>query len=898
VTTTEFYDFKGNAVKAARCFTEHVGEAPDWAGDVALEAERFESATAYDALNRAVALTAPDGSVVRPRFNDASLLEGVDVNIRGACEQGRPVWSPFVRHINYDAKGQRQVIRYANGAVTEYEYERTTFRMRRLRTTRAIERTGLAAGIFKDPGTVQDLHYTHDPIGNITRIADAAMDSAFHDNHRIDAEADYTYDPLYRLLRATGREHAAQSAFSFAPADGDYRDFPFVGSARLHDLQALRCYTEHYDYAPVGNILRLRHDATGGNFEREYAYESPSLLEPWRDNNRLSHTSVRHGSMTLTERYRHDAHGNMTEMPHLPFMAWDFQDRLRETRRQVVNHGMPDATCYAYDTAGQRVRKVTLRQDGSRRCERYYVGAFEVFRDYRAGRVERQRTTLHVMDDIRRIALIETETIERGKPAPSPEPALRYRLANHLGSASLELDETGGLLTYEEYSPYGNSTFQAGDHAEVSLKRYRYTGKERDQENGFGYHGARYYAPWLGRWSAADPSGIKNGPNAYEYVNNSPVNVFDPNGKDGFWHNAWEVTKGVGEGAVEFGAGIGHAVAHPIDTVSAIGDKMSQEYHDSGGGVGGVISAVNVVNPAYYAMVAGYETYQAVDRGDYKEAGRQGFNTVAQTVSTVLIATGAAGGISGASSGGVSVTSRLAGAVPIIREGAAVLAPVRVPVIAVSGAVVRSATQLAGGTVMMMAAASGGGPGGGGGGSGTAGGGSSPSKGPASPPKPKDPTTPAKPAAAAASKPLTTGQILARGFPLGFRSFGQFSQFGQALRAGLVRAGFGDVKAIIQGSAATGRSAETGAVFDVGRISDLDVALVGKDLLEAARAAGVDIRGSGLSSGPLTVADIAKLGLTEVRATLTRLAGGRTVNFRIFADEATAKAAGPGIAPR
>jgi hypothetical protein len=189
---------------------------------------------------------------------------------------------------------------------------------------------------------------------------------------------------------------------------------------------------------------------------------------------------------------------------------------------------------------------------------------------------------------------------------------------------------------------------------------------------------------------------------------------------------------------------------------------------------------------------------------------------------------------------------------------------------------------------------------GGGGGSDTGGGSSSgrgsstpQEKGPANA-KPAQPQT-AKPGAA---RPLTTGQIIARGFPLGFKSLGQFRQFGQALQAGLARAGLGDVKAIVQGSAATGRSAETGALFDVGRTSDLDIALVGKDLLEQARAAGVDIRGSGMSSGPLSVSDIAKLGLSDLRDTLGRLAKGRTVNFRIFADEATAKAQGPGVAIR
>jgi RHS repeat-associated protein len=480
-------------------------------------------------LNRAIAVTAPDGSVYRPRFNDAGQLEAVDVNIRGAREQGRRVWSPFVHYINYDAKGQRQVIRYANGAVTAYEYDRTTFRLQRLHTRRASG--GRAAAIFKDPETVQDLRFTYDPVGNVTRIEDAALDKVFHDNRRVDAASDYTCDPLYRLLAATGREQVMQSGFSFAPADGDYRDFPFVGAAHLHDLQALGNYAEHYEYDPVGNLMRLRHQASDRNFERNYVYDSPSLLNPDVNNDRLSRTSVQHGPLTLTERYRHDAHGNMTQMPHLPYMAWDFQDRLHETRRQVVNHGCPEATCYVYDTAGQRARKVTLREDGSRRSERYYFGGFEIFRSYRAGRVDLQRETLHVADDTRRIALIETLTIEHGRPSTAAASASRYQFTNQLGSASLELDEAGGLLTYEEYSPYGNSTFQAGDCPEVSAKRYRYTGKERDEENGFTYHGARYYAPWLGRWTACDPSTKAGAAGLYTYANDNPARYFDPNGK-------------------------------------------------------------------------------------------------------------------------------------------------------------------------------------------------------------------------------------------------------------------------------------------------------------------------------------------------------------------------------
>jgi RHS repeat-associated protein len=378
----------------------------------------------------------------------------------------------------------------------------------------------------------------------------------FHANRRVDPAAEYAYDPIYRLLAATGREHTAQSAFSFAPAGGDYRDFPFVGAAHLHDPHALCRYAEHYEYDGAGNVLRLRHETPNGEFDRSYCYGSPSLLEPQRKNNRLSHSTVQDGPLTLSERYSHDAHGNMTQLPHLPHMSWDFQDRLRKTSRQVVNLGTPEQTFYIYDAAGQRVRKVTLRQDGTRKNGRYYLGGFEIYRTYGAGGVELQRDTLHVMDDERRIAMIESLTTEYGKPLQSPVSVSRYQLANHLGSASLELDGLGALLTYEEYSPYGNSTFQATSSAEASLKRYRYTGKERDEETGFTYHGARYYAPWLARWTSADSIFRAGLSNAYQYVRCNPIIFHDPSGRD--WTRFWGGMRAAG-GLVQAVGGVAFA---------------------------------------------------------------------------------------------------------------------------------------------------------------------------------------------------------------------------------------------------------------------------------------------------------------------------------------------------
>ena len=63
-------------------------------------------------------------------------------------------------------------------------------------------------------------------------------------------------------------------------------------------------------------------------------------------------------------------------------------------------------------------------------------------------------------------------------------------------------------------------------------KRYRYTGAERDQENDLNYHGARYCAPWLGRWISPDPAGLADGNNMYWYGRDNPVVLVDPEGRD------------------------------------------------------------------------------------------------------------------------------------------------------------------------------------------------------------------------------------------------------------------------------------------------------------------------------------------------------------------------------
>jgi hypothetical protein len=69
--------------------------------------------------------------------------------------------------------------------------------------------------------TLQDLSYTFDPVGNILQITDAAQQTLFYNNSVVLPQNLFEYDALYRLVSATGREHA-----SIGDVQLDHNDLP------------------------------------------------------------------------------------------------------------------------------------------------------------------------------------------------------------------------------------------------------------------------------------------------------------------------------------------------------------------------------------------------------------------------------------------------------------------------------------------------------------------------------------------------------------------------------------------------------------------------------------------------------------------------------------------------
>src|SRR5690554_4907059 len=188
-----------------------------------------------------------------------------------------------------------------------------------------------------------------------------------------------------------------------------------------------------------------------------------------------------------TYNYTHDVPDNMTAI------NWNTQNELKS----ISKRNKP--TYYQY-SGGERVHKFTDK--GSIKEERIYLGNFEIYRKFdNTSSLIIERQTVHVSDDTGRIAMLEKRTAgSAADDNDTAESLERYVYSNHLQSASLELDETGAIISYEEYHPYGTTSYQANNSGiKAVAKRYRYTGEERDEESGLYYLGRGItYRGWRG----------------------------------------------------------------------------------------------------------------------------------------------------------------------------------------------------------------------------------------------------------------------------------------------------------------------------------------------------------------------------------------------------------------
>ncbi len=479
LVTINGYDFKGNLLEKDR---EVISDADllavfigpptnwevacfrvDWANPPTLEGNYLTSME-YDALNRVTKMAYPEDldterKELVPTYNRAGALESVKMD-----------GTDYVTHIAYNAKGQRLLIAHGNNIMTRYVYDSKLFRLLRIKSEKYIQSDWTFA---PDGGIKQDTKYTYDLSGNIVGTHEANV-SECGIGGTDSLERTFNYDPLYRILNANGRENSP----TITPIwDDRYRST---------DNTTTTLYTQYYSYDRLGNIQKLQHIGTN-DFTRNFNYIN--------NNNQLQSIDI---GMT-NYAFAYDNCGNQTQETTSRHFEWDFGNRLRAFYVQAGTSEPTQYAQYLYDAGGTRLKKLVRMQGGDYTSTVYIDDVFE----YKTDGTDEQNL-LHIMDDKSRIAMVRL-----GDDFGDTTPAIKYNLEDHLGNSCYLLETNGALINKEEYYPFGETSFGS-----YGKKRYKFSGKERDEESGLYYCRFRYHSAWTCRFISVDPL-------APEYPHNS-----------------------------------------------------------------------------------------------------------------------------------------------------------------------------------------------------------------------------------------------------------------------------------------------------------------------------------------------------------------------------------------
>ncbi|NHB86252.1 RHS repeat domain-containing protein [Photorhabdus tasmaniensis] len=502
VTRLENLSLTGAVLSQSRQLLIDSQEA-NWTGDNethwqnTLANEVYTTLNTLDATGALLTQTDAKGNTQRLAYDVAGQLKRSWLTLKDQTEQ------VIIKSLTYSAAGQKLREEHGNGVITEYSYEPETQRLIGIKTSR-----------LSDTNVLQDLRYEYDPVGNVINIRNDAEATRFWRNQKVIPENTYTYDSLYQLISATGREMANINQ------QNNQIPSPVLPS----DNNTYTNYTRTYTYDRGGNLTKIQHS-------------SPATQNNYTTNITISNRSNRAVLSSLTADPAQvdtlfDAGGHQKTLTPGQNLNWNARSELQQVTVVVRDSSVEnDREWYCYGNDGMRLLKVSEQQTGNNtQTQRVtYLPGLEL------------RTTqnnISTTEDLQVITIgkagraqVRVLHWETGKPEDISNNQLRYSYDNLIGSSQLELDDKGQIISQEEYYPFGGTAmWAANSQTEANYKTIRYSGKERDA-TGLYYYGYRYYQPWVGRWLSADPAGTVDGLNLYRMVRNNPVRLTDIDGR-------------------------------------------------------------------------------------------------------------------------------------------------------------------------------------------------------------------------------------------------------------------------------------------------------------------------------------------------------------------------------
>ncbi|ABX20577.1 type IV secretion protein Rhs [Salmonella enterica] len=441
--TVESVALSGAILRQTQQFLLSAQAQPDWPEDDAgkqalLEDKIYVSTISADARGISLNQTDAMGNQQSWRYDVSSHVKSQYATLSDGKKQ------TLLEDTMWSAAGQVLEEKTGNGVTTSYRYEPETQRLSAMSALRA------------DSTLLQDLDYGYDNTGNLISITDNTIATRYFQNQQTDGRREFTYDALYQLLEATGRENAGNTTVPYAvlpasiPTDstqtiGYTRSFRYDDSGNLLSLshQGAACFTRTMVVSDASNRSRLQNDT--GTLTPD---DVDAAFDP---NGNLLNLQV---SATASEQLILDASDHLQTVILLDRNG-DFQQSDREI--------------YQY-RAGMRMRKQTrilTKADSNLWTvdEVRYLPGLELRRHWQetitGDTVTPQDPTeeLHVITTQAGRAGIRLLHWKTGKPDSIDNDQARWQMSDNF--YALELDAQGQTISREEYYPFGGTAVWA-----------------------------------------------------------------------------------------------------------------------------------------------------------------------------------------------------------------------------------------------------------------------------------------------------------------------------------------------------------------------------------------------------------------------------------------------------
>ena len=553
------------------CHYDKLGNVTDEIRTIALpynsdEVYSFHMGYTYDSWGRMLSMTYPDGEKITYTYQwggDLRSMHGVkNSNHR-----------TYIREIRYNPFGQKKKVNYGNGTQAQYSYDA----LHRLANLRSYDSLG---------NLMQKLDYTFDNASNVTGIVNNAgvvntLGGAY--------ENTYKYDVLHRLEESYGGGAIGNynTYLKYSPSGrliGKFRDNNSVTLSasvdmaygycdenqphavrRIFDDESHQLFDLRWDEA--GNLGQVSMAKLGDMFER-------GRFLFWTEDSRM-HTAVDDKYYSY---YAYDHSGERRLK-----LTGDNKQLDVNADFMVTYTVLNESTLYpsAYMVLTNKGYTKHYYAGTERVAARLGGGGLDVIGNYEKLQTKAdmlfeqsieqvnsrvlQENDLdcimnnefakeefgHWIDDIpyQMKADVKFDHDQFKEMVDSmltdyhngEEKEVYFYHSDHLGSASWITDSAGIAVQHLQYLPYGEPYIDQRAAGTTYSERFRFTGKEKDEETSYGYFGARYMDHELmTMWISVDPMADKYPSiSPYAYCAWNPIKLVDPDGMDTIYYNLY-----------------------------------------------------------------------------------------------------------------------------------------------------------------------------------------------------------------------------------------------------------------------------------------------------------------------------------------------------------------------